>query len=207
MKDTLRDSLNDSSWIDRLLWVVLGLRTAPKEDLHSLSAELVYGQPLRLPGEFVPNIPAPGHWQGFCSCPHLASRSSMVQHSCESAVSRLHFHVPGLLQLPYDRPFHVLEPGDKHFVVDISGKLERISVDCLKPAHLDLDRPVDLAQLPWQGRLSARPPPPQATPGASPTPTLPPCHLMVLKTPGDTPAPAPVHWSCSSQAIHPKWNQ
>jgi len=52
MKDTLQASLKDSSWVDRLPWVMLGLTTTPKEDLLSSSAELVYGQPLRLPGEF-----------------------------------------------------------------------------------------------------------------------------------------------------------
>jgi hypothetical protein len=35
-----------------LPWVLLGIRTAFKEDLQSLAAELVYGEPLRLPGEF-----------------------------------------------------------------------------------------------------------------------------------------------------------
>ncbi|KAJ8415609.1 hypothetical protein AAFF_G00425890 [Aldrovandia affinis] len=38
---------------------MLGLRTAPKEDLQSSSAELVYGQPLRVPGEFMPNTTDP----------------------------------------------------------------------------------------------------------------------------------------------------
>ena len=32
----------------------LGLRTAPKEDLQCSTAEMVYGQPLRIPGDFLP---------------------------------------------------------------------------------------------------------------------------------------------------------
>ncbi|KAJ8412081.1 hypothetical protein AAFF_G00143480 [Aldrovandia affinis] len=47
---------------------------------------------------------------------------------------------------PYDRPFRILEPGDKTFVVDVGSKPDHISMDRLKPAHLDLDRPVKLAQ-------------------------------------------------------------
>ena len=33
---------------------MLGLRTAPKEDLQTSPAELVYGQPLRVPADFLP---------------------------------------------------------------------------------------------------------------------------------------------------------
>jgi len=91
----------------------------------------------------------------------------------------------------------VPRPGDQDFVVDISGKPEHISVDCLN------GRPVELAQPPRWGRLPVRPLPPQATPGAPPTPTLPPCNRRVLKNPGDTSAPAPVHLSYSGRAIRP----
>ncbi|KAJ8398641.1 hypothetical protein AAFF_G00421690 [Aldrovandia affinis] len=38
------------AWFDTLPWVLLGLRTAPKADLGASSAELVYGQPLHVPG-------------------------------------------------------------------------------------------------------------------------------------------------------------
>ncbi len=37
-----------------LPWVLLGLRSAAKEDLHTSAVELVYGQTLREPGEFLP---------------------------------------------------------------------------------------------------------------------------------------------------------
>ena len=48
MKAALRASLKDGDWVDRLPWVMLGLRCAPKEDLRSSSAELVYGQALQI---------------------------------------------------------------------------------------------------------------------------------------------------------------
>ncbi|KAF7645374.1 hypothetical protein LDENG_00205830 [Lucifuga dentata] len=52
-------------WIDRLPWVMLWLRTAPKADLQESSAELVYGQPLCVPGEFLPDSSTPwcANWQ------------------------------------------------------------------------------------------------------------------------------------------------
>ncbi|CAK1584822.1 unnamed protein product [Parnassius mnemosyne] len=42
----------DEHWTESLPLVLLGIRSAFKEDLQSSSAELVYGEPLRLPGEF-----------------------------------------------------------------------------------------------------------------------------------------------------------
>jgi hypothetical protein len=55
--------LKGPSWTDELPWVLLGIRTAPKQDLGTSSAELVYGAPLTVPGDFValpatPPVPA-----------------------------------------------------------------------------------------------------------------------------------------------------
>jgi len=46
---------NKQQWLDNLPMVLLGLRTCLKEDLKCSSAEIVYGAPLRVPGEFVEN--------------------------------------------------------------------------------------------------------------------------------------------------------
>jgi hypothetical protein len=43
----------DSQWTEALPLVLLGLRTAYKEDLNSYVSELVYGEPLRIPGELL----------------------------------------------------------------------------------------------------------------------------------------------------------
>jgi len=53
LKNSLRARLAANDWPDHLPWVLLGLRAAPKEDANVSSAELVYGTPLSLPGEFV----------------------------------------------------------------------------------------------------------------------------------------------------------
>jgi hypothetical protein len=45
-------------WAKALLLVLLGIRSAWKEDLKASSAELVYGSPLRLPGESFAPSPA-----------------------------------------------------------------------------------------------------------------------------------------------------
>ena len=54
MKAALRTRLTGPNWIDELPWVLLGIRTAPKEDLGTSSAELVFGEPLTVPGDFIP---------------------------------------------------------------------------------------------------------------------------------------------------------
>lgn len=43
------------------------------------------------------------------------------------------------LQSPYKGPYHVISLTMKHFTVDVHGKQEIISIDCLKGAHLESD--------------------------------------------------------------------
>ncbi len=53
LKAALRARLAGSRWPEHLPWVLLGLRTAPKEDSGVSAAELVYGAALALPAEFL----------------------------------------------------------------------------------------------------------------------------------------------------------
>ena len=167
MKAALRASLVDCNWVDRLPWVMLGLRSAPKEDLQASSAELVYGQPLRVPGEFLPDATTPwsaashravsrGVADAFIPIPtsrHCLPQS-YVPKDLPSAryVFIRHDSHRTPLQPPYDGPFRVLETGAKNFVLDMGGKPERVTVDRLKPAHLDIDEPVQVALPPRRGR-------------------------------------------------------
>ena len=52
LKGALKAQPPSQSWTESLPLVLLGIRTAIKEDLHCIAAELVYGVTLRLPGEF-----------------------------------------------------------------------------------------------------------------------------------------------------------
>ncbi|RUS81700.1 hypothetical protein EGW08_010562 [Elysia chlorotica] len=170
LKAALKARLQGANWVDELPWVLLGLRTVPKEDLETSSAELVYGEPLTVPGEFfhkdahqspVPNInfqtilqkiaPPPVLHHGYLP-PNLSptlkdSHFVFIRRDCHR----------GPLQRPYDGPFRVITPGDKTFLVMVGGREELISVDRLKPAHVDLANPVPVALPPRRGR------PPQVT--------------------------------------------
>ena len=59
LKDALRARLAAADWPSHLPWVLLGLRSAPKEDYNVSSAELLYGSPLALPGELVDTAEPP----------------------------------------------------------------------------------------------------------------------------------------------------
>ena len=101
----------------------------------------------------------------------------------------------GPFRPPYDGPFHVLEAAHttyKAFLVDIGGRPDYISIDRLKPAHLDLDQPVGLAQPPRQGR----------------PPVFKPHRLMTPAVPAVAPsAPAPVPLSRFGRVLRtpPRW--
>lgn len=52
LKAALTAHLNRDRWTDHLPIVLLGLRSSLKQDLGCTTAELVYGAPLCLPGDF-----------------------------------------------------------------------------------------------------------------------------------------------------------
>ena len=54
LKTALKAHLTGLNWVEELPWVLLGLRNAPTEEFGYSSAELVYGESLTVPGEFIP---------------------------------------------------------------------------------------------------------------------------------------------------------
>ncbi|XP_033946699.1 uncharacterized protein [Pseudochaenichthys georgianus] len=187
------------------------LRHGPKVDLQCSTAEMVYGQPLRVPGDFLPKASAP--WsataqraflqdaaEAFAPIPTTQHGTKVSQvpaelRSAEHVFIRHDAH-RGPLQPPYDGPFRVLEHGDKHLVVDLGGKAEHVSVDRVKAAHLDLDQPVVLARPPRRGR------PPASSPVTDLRPVVP-----VPPLPGATQAevtfPTPVLRSRGGRRVLP----
>ncbi|CAI5673972.1 unnamed protein product [Oreochromis niloticus] len=169
LKAALRASLTGGDWVDRLPWVLLGLRSAVKEDLGVSPAELVLGQPLRVPGEFLPESPPPCFDpsllpfrppKGSFPVPgpvHHCLPDTFVPSSLDSArfVFVRHDAHRTPLRPPYDGPYRVLKPGNKHFILDFGGRQEVVSVDRLKPAHVMQEDQVVPAQAPRRGRPPA----------------------------------------------------
>nr|VZH90293.1 unnamed protein product [Spirometra erinaceieuropaei] len=57
LKLALMSQTESASWSDNLPLEPLGIRSSAKEDIQSTATELVYGTPLRPPGEFVQSSP------------------------------------------------------------------------------------------------------------------------------------------------------
>ncbi len=166
LKEAIRTRLTSSNWLDELPWVLLNIRTAPKEDLNTTSAELVYGGALTLPGDFVyvqdpPQVKAHlqqlretvGNFKPIPTSQHCNPRSSVPTDLMRAKfIFVRHDAVKTSLQPPYDGPYEVLEAGEKNFKIQVGNREEIISIDRLKAAHLDIDQPIVLAQPPKLGR-------------------------------------------------------
>ena len=53
LKNSLCARLASSNWFEHLPWVLIGLRTSPREDSAKSASEAVYGSDLTLPGQFL----------------------------------------------------------------------------------------------------------------------------------------------------------
>lgn len=142
-----------TKWTEVLPLVLLGIRSAWKADIQGSSAELVYGETLRLPGEFLdPNddykagdvtdlanrlrsymsklSPKPTSWnrKGPFYIPHKLSDASHV-FMRQDLVRRS-------LEPPYTGPYKVLERHPKYFKLEIRSRHSNVSIDRLKPAYM-----------------------------------------------------------------------
>ena len=170
LKAALRARLTSATWMDELPWVMLGLRTAPKDDLGTSVAEMVYGSSLTVPGTFVAPgggpeasdhlqqmrdiagrlVPAPDAWHGTRPakpCPGLSTAEFVF-------IRRDASHGP--LQTPYTGPYRVLERHEKFYRLQCGEREENVSVDRLKPAYPDPINPMQPAIPPKRGRPPKR---------------------------------------------------
>ncbi|XP_068704678.1 uncharacterized protein [Montipora foliosa] len=152
LKGGLKARLPGNHWVDDLPIFLLGIRASLKEGLSCTSAELVYGTTLRLPGDFF----CPTYCRGrllvrlttavYHAVPAVHTYELALQlrcvppdlHSASHAYVRHDGHRPPLTR-PYDGPFSVVRHRDKHFTLDINGRLKEVTVDRLKPAKLTRD--------------------------------------------------------------------
>ena len=173
LKDALKARLKGPDWADQLPWIVLGLRTEPKEDLNLSTAELVYRAPILIPGELVTSspgeldvsthlrqlrenigslrpVPTSRHGEGTSAVPALlmnAFRVCAPRCSICSAPGPVRQSLQGCSARGEAFPS---SSGD-------APRQEVMSIDCLKVAHLNLDITPTMV-LPKRGR------PPRALP-------------------------------------------
>lgn len=140
----------NDSWTESLPWVLLGIRAAFKESIQASSAELVYGEPLRLPGEFFePTVSGTTDVSEFSARlrnfaeklrPMPASRHCKPKvfihkelETCDHAFLRDDTS-RGSLTPAYTGPYKVTERNDKNFKIIVRNKEMTVSIDRLKPA-------------------------------------------------------------------------
>lgn len=145
----------DCNWVETLPLVLLGIRSSYKDDLQTSSAELVYGEPLRLPGEFFQAAaPHSTDISDFTTRLRLFASKLQPSPAARHTKDKIFIHkeltssshvflrddkVRGSLQPPYSGPYEVLERSDKTFKILFKGKCITVSIDRLKQAYLLVD--------------------------------------------------------------------
>jgi len=138
---------------------LLGIRAVWKEDIRSTPAEMVYGESIRLPGQFLSDQKPPGKESEYEYLIQLRKameqlRPTVKRHghkatfvfkdmSTTSHVFVRHDAPTGTLQPPYDGPYEVISRGDKTFRLKVKGKAVNISVDRLEPAYVINEEPTN----------------------------------------------------------------
>jgi cleavage and polyadenylation specificity factor subunit 1 len=144
--------MGNTSWLEELPTVLLGLRAAIKSDSDVSAAELVYGQGLRLPGDFyypsqVSNLDPEDYVEKLRE---TIARLKPIPHrhkdhrkifvfkeldNCTHVFIRNDM-VRKPLTPSYDGPYRVLNKTSKVFKVQLANRQAEVSIDRLKPAFL-----------------------------------------------------------------------
>ncbi|KAK5650006.1 hypothetical protein RI129_001035 [Pyrocoelia pectoralis] len=144
-------------WAESLPSVLLGFRAVFREDLNSTVAELVYGSPISLPGEFIYTKASP-----ICTEYNLVETLRDYMNNLRPVETQNHGKRPTFifqalpscsfvfvrrdatrssLESPYEGPYRVIERFKKYYSIDIRGKTKQISIDRLKPAFINIENP------------------------------------------------------------------
>ncbi|XP_026673328.1 uncharacterized protein LOC113464903 [Ceratina calcarata] len=143
-------------WVEILPTVLLGLRTSFKDDIQASAAEMVYGTPLRLPGEFFVCEEESENPQIFLekfrqyiravkprpAANHSKRRSFIHKdlYTCSHVFIRVDA-VKRPLEAPYEGPFEILERVTDHvFKINYNGRTVNVSTERLKPAFYEAER-------------------------------------------------------------------
>jgi hypothetical protein len=157
LKDALRARASSASWLPDLPWVLLGLRTTPREDTGSSAAEAVFGSTLTVPGEFL-SCPEKSEkffdtlkssMSGFFPTPprhNISEKQSTQQRnqlSLALSTAKMVFVKNDGPRKPlaplYNGPYLVLERHPKYFIVQMGEKQDKVTVSRLQPAAVPDD--------------------------------------------------------------------
>lgn len=152
LKTALKCSHNPHLWTESLPLVLLGIRTAVKDDLKCSTAEMVYGTTVRLPGELFVSTPYDTVSNPLSYVHTLKGLMNPIQYRQPRSPSDIttfmhkdltdctHVFVQNdakkpPLQPTYNGPFKVVD-RKAHFVITCNnGRTDTVSIDRLKPAY------------------------------------------------------------------------
>ncbi|KAK5648875.1 hypothetical protein RI129_003767 [Pyrocoelia pectoralis] len=141
------------NWYDTLPIVLLGIRTAWKEDLSAAAAEMVYGETIRIPGEFLnehrKETLEPENYvaqlrrqiQALKPVPtatHGTSKSFVFQKLSQATQVFLRNDTAKKpLQRPYDGPYTILKRGKRTYTLNKDGTPYTVTAERVKPAFTE----------------------------------------------------------------------
>lgn len=140
-------------WVEVLPLVLLGIRTAWKDDLAASTAEYVYGEKLRLPGDFFESSGKEtlSDYTDFLTRLQVMMRNLQPAPTVRHGTRKIFVHkdlttsshvflrndaVRKPLQPTYTGPYRVIERNNKFFKIVVKGKDTNVSIDRLKPAYI-----------------------------------------------------------------------
>ena len=160
LKAALKAQPNPDAWMISLSFILLGIRTAFKQDLNSTAAEMVYGTTLRLPGQFfTPSPPTPlpdpseflntlrSHFQHIkpIAPRPTATKASPPQLMCllDAMQFANPFNLPTMDHIPSSSELTNISPSERMVATttsQLTGSNQHISIlpsHCSTPIHRD----------------------------------------------------------------------
>ncbi|XP_026462242.1 uncharacterized protein LOC113381244 [Ctenocephalides felis] len=130
----------DNTWLEALPLILVGIRNAYKPDIKTSAAEMVYGEPLRLPGEFFELYKNP---QNLRHPADLLSRLREHVAHLQPRPTNMHEYFPPRRYYqevtPNQGPYEVLKRDDKTVTIRTQRGSTRMSIDRIKPAYIIVD--------------------------------------------------------------------
>lgn len=163
LKSALMAHDNRTRWVEMIPMVLLGIRTAFKQDLQCSAAEMVYGTTLRLPAEFI--TPTQSDTSDITN---YAQRLTRIMSNLRPQPTRAHHRFsyvhPALetcthvllrddtvrkpLVPPYQGPYELIARHEKYFTILQRGKENNVSIDRVKPAFMEPEVPTSNTPFP-----------------------------------------------------------
>jgi hypothetical protein len=149
LKDALRARGATATWAAELPWVLLGLRSSPREDTNLSPAQALYGTPLALPNQYLSINNEQTMNEFIIHIDSILKNIPMTRHNTAAdkelpedlpqelwAEDRVWVHrgghAPPLAPL-YDGPYTVLQRSLRHFRLQMGDREDNVSTSRLKP--------------------------------------------------------------------------